>query len=267
MNPTPQELKRGKLTKKKLEQAVAKIDQEGYVVLERAVPTALLKEIRDAMDSVHRQHFKAHPSATKNANSLGKGRGIFNVRPPKEMPFMDPLVVANPFVVQILEQVLGADIFCASYNTNNSWPGSGVQHVHRDQDPLFENLPHPLPPSAVTASIPLVPFTEQTGATEIWPGTHLYPGPYPGGISSFDAVAGDRTSCRMLASWGSIVLRDGRMWHRGMPNKTKKVRTMLSLVYRRPFNARDQSMGIRQEVWNHIPERARQIFRFSPVND
>ncbi len=267
MNPTPQELKRGKLTKKKLEQAVTMLDEVGYVVLKGAVPTALLKEIRDAMVSVHRQHFKAHPTAPKRPNSFGKGRGIFNVRPPREMPFMDAQVVANPFVLQIAEQVLGADLFCASYNTNNSWPGSRVQHVHRDQDPLFENLSHPLPASALTASIPLVPFTEQTGATEIWPGTHLYPGPYPGGISTFDSIAGDRTSCRMLAPWGSIVLRDGRMWHRGMPNKTKKVRTMLSLVYRRPFHARTQSMGMRQEVWDYIPERAQQIFRFSPLTD
>ena len=266
MNPTPQELKRNKLTKKKLEQALTKLDEEGYVVLERAVPTALLKEIRDAMVSVHRQHFKAHPTATKSPNSLGKGRGIFNVRPPREMPFMDPEVVANSLVMQIVEQVLGADFFCASYNTNNSWPGSRKQHVHRDQDPLFENLPHPLPPSALTASIPLISFTEQTGATELWPGTHLYTGPYPEDRPTFDSIAGDRASCRMLAPSGSIVLRDGRMWHRGMPNKTKKVRTMLSLVYRRPFHARNQTMGIRQEVWNYIPERAQQIFRFSPVN-
>ena len=76
MNPPPKELKRGKLTKKKLEQVMAKIDEEGYVVLERTVPTTLLKEIRDAMDSVHRQHFKAHPNAMKKPNSLGKVRGM-----------------------------------------------------------------------------------------------------------------------------------------------------------------------------------------------
>ena len=59
---------------------------------------------------------------------------------------------------------------------------------------------------------------------------------------------------------------DRMIGHRGMPNKTKKVRTMLSLVYRRPFHARNQTMGIRQEVRNYIPERAQQIFRFSPLN-
>ncbi len=267
MKPTPQELKRGKLTKTRLEHCVTKLDEEGYVVLEGVMPTALLKEIRAAMDAVHQQHFRAIPRATKRPHAFGKGQGIFGVRVPKEMPFMDPKVVTNPFVVPILDQVLGSDFFCAAYNTNNSWPGSRAQHAHRDHDPLFENLPYALPPSALTASIPLVSFNEKTGATELWPGTHLYPGPYLGDIRNFDSITGERTSCRMLAPMGSIVLRDGRMWHRGMPNKTKKVRTMLSLVYRRAFHGQHQTMGFRQEVWNDIPERTQQVFRFSSVND
>jgi ectoine hydroxylase-related dioxygenase (phytanoyl-CoA dioxygenase family) len=267
MKLSPQELKRGKLTKKKLDHCVTEIDTEGYAILEGVVPTSLLREIRGAMDPLHQQHFRSHRTATKRPHAFGKGHGIFGVRAPKEVPFLDPRVVTNGFAVQILDEVLGTDFFCASYNTNNSWPGSRAQHVHRDHDPLFENLPHPLPPSGLTASIPLVPFTEKTGATEIWPGTHLYPGPYPGGVRNFDSIAGDRPSRRMLAPLGSIVLRDGRMWHRGMPNKTTKVRTMLSLVYRRAFHGQHQLMGIRQEVWNDIPEKTRQVFRFSSVND
>ena len=260
-------MKRDKLTKKKLEHCLTKLDEEGYVVLEGVVPTAILKEIRAAMGALHQQHFRAHPKAAERPHAFGKGHGIFGVRAPKEMPFVDPLVVTNRFVLQILDQVLGSDFFCASYNTNNSWPGSRAQHAHRDHDPLFENLAHALPPSAVTASIPLVSFTEKTGATDLWPGTHLYPGPYPGGVRNFDSMTGDKTSRRMLAPLGSIVLRDGRMWHRGMPNGTKKVRTMLSLVYRRAFHGQHQTMGFRQEVWNDVPERTRQVFRFSSVND
>ena len=104
MKLSPQELKREKLTKKKLDQCVTQIDKEGYVILEGVVPTSLLKEIRGAMDSVHMQHFRAHPTATKRPHAYGKGHGIFGVRAPKEMPFLDPRVVTNPMVVQILDQ-------------------------------------------------------------------------------------------------------------------------------------------------------------------
>ena len=101
----------------------------------------------------------------------------------------------------------------------------------------------------------------------LWPGTHLYPGPHPGSIRSFDRVAAERASRRMLAPLGSIVLRDPRMWHRAMPNNTKKVRTMLSLGYRRAFHASGRAMGLRREVWSQLPEHAREVLRFSPVHD
>ena len=266
MIPTPQELKRGKLTKKNLEQAVALLGEEGYLVLQGLVPKTLLKEIRQAMVPVHRQFFEKGPGPLERPHAFGKGHGIFGVRPPREMPFMDPQVVANPVVLQIIEQVLGPDFIWDFYNTNNSWPGSRVQHVHRDLDPLFDNLPHPLPAAAMVLSIPLVAFTARSGATEIWPGTHLFPGPYSGPDRSFDAVAPDRPSRRMLSPLGGVVLRDPRMWHRGMPNRTGKVRTMLTLIYRREFYASARAMGIRREVWEQLPERARHMLRFSSVD-
>ena len=103
--------------------------------------------------------------------------------------------------------------------------------MHRDVDPLFDDLSHALSVNSVVVSIPLMPFTEKSDATETWMGTHLYPGPYPGKDRSFDAIAAGRPFCRMLSPLGGLVLRDPRMWHCGMPNSTKSVRTMLIFVY------------------------------------
>jgi ectoine hydroxylase-related dioxygenase (phytanoyl-CoA dioxygenase family) len=269
MKATEQELKRGKLARKNLSAAADTLRTEGFVVLEGIVPKELLKEVRNAMVSVHQHFFRQYPRSPLGEHSHGKGHGIFGVAPPQEMPFMDPLIVANPIALQVVEEVLGSDFFCDFYNTNNSWPGSRAQHVHRDSDPLFENLPIALPASAVVTSIPLVPFTVATGATQVWPGTHLYPGPYPDETKSFDIWAPDRPSVRMLAPLGAIVLRDPRMWHCGMPNKTKRVRTMLTVSYRHSLLGRNRTrtLVMRHNVWSQLPAEGQHVFRFSQVGN
>ena len=79
----------------------------------------------------------------------------------------------------------------------------------------------------------LLDTDEENGATEYWPGSHLDAG---------QSVLTDRmVSEELLASWprgsgrfacprGSLLLRDMKMWHRGMPNTTAVHRPMPTLI-------------------------------------
>jgi ectoine hydroxylase-related dioxygenase (phytanoyl-CoA dioxygenase family) len=66
---------------------------------------------------------------------------------------------------------------------------------------------------------------------------------------------------------GSTLVRDMRVWHRAMPNRSDRRRTMLSLVYHRYF----PTLGYQFKAADPLPdgamervsERARQIFRFN----
>ena len=91
--------------------------------------------------------------------------------PPVCSPFMDAVAIENPFAVQVTEAAIGPDFFCTFYNTNTQWPHSGMQHVHRDFEHLFPAFPVPLPIIQVIVNIPLIDFTLENGATEVWPGT------------------------------------------------------------------------------------------------
>ena len=78
----------------------------------------------------------------------------------------------------------------------------------------------------------------ENGALEIWPGTH-------NDVRSGDRVADgllvpdewlearreDVPPVRVPLSKGSMLLRDGRLWHRGTTNSTAHARPMVAMLY------------------------------------
>lgn len=78
-----------------------------------------------------------------------------------------------------------------------------------------------LPPFYYTALIPLVPLTETNGATEFIKGSHR--------LTYAEAVAQPRLMFDVDP--GSVVLFDGRIFHRGRANDTAELRTVLYHVY------------------------------------
>ena len=269
MEITPAEYQQGKLSKEHLVLALETLRSDGYVILENAVPKSLIETIRDTFNPILQDHIEANPQIldANKVGYVGKGHGIFGLHPPRQNPFMDPLIIANPFARPILAEALGTDFFCAFYNTNTSWPGSGTQNVHRDSPPLVADYPHPLPAFSIVLNIPLIDFTAANGATQIWPTTHLDNRPDPQGINDYSIWAADTPSRLTEVPVGSLVLRDMRMWHRGMPNRTGIIRSMLAVVYNRLFYDFNRRLEIPSTVWEEMPQEAQEIFRFNSVID
>lgn len=111
------------------------------------------------------------------------------------------------------------------------------QPVHADAD-----FAYPAHPFALVVNVPLVTMTPENGSTEVWLGTHT------GDLSQQEGAHGQRASGRIiqhllqqraetdppsqpLIPKGSIVIRDLRLWHAGMPNKTDQVRIMLAMIH------------------------------------
>ena len=115
------------------------------------------------------------------------------------------------------------------------------QPVHSDAD-----FDHPDHPFALVTNVPLIEMTPANGSTEIWLGTHKFD------VSAQDGAHGDRASGRIkkklldernvicapqqpIIPKGSLVVRDLRLWHAGMPNYTDQVRIMLALIHFAPW--------------------------------
>lgn len=88
-------------------------------------------------------------------------------------------------------------------------------------------------------------MTPHNGSTEVWLGTHTG----MGGIEAQEGAHGERASGRIKKDLlekrvethgppiqpnikkGSIVVRDLRLWHAGMPNMSEEVRVMLAQIH------------------------------------
>lgn len=150
--------------------------------------------------------------------------------------FKSTELVANPLAMHCMREILGNDLRILYYNSNLARPGSDAQRIHRDNAHLFDGeMSVPTPPFSLVVNVLLSDFTSETGSTEVWPGSHLVMDSHWAEESEFpvEARAEALSSRRLNAPAGSLVIRDVRMWHRGMPNNSSQTRSMLSLVYKR----------------------------------
>jgi hypothetical protein len=188
-----------------------------------------------------------HPNLSGRMNenrriyALTKPRNI-QQDPPLTKTYFDPETFLNPIAAQITSSVLGPKPRLSFISANASLPSSPPtrQPVHSDAD-----FAHPSSPFALVINIPLITMTPENGSTELWLGTHS--------ISSKDCQEGDhgerasgrvkadlleerrevRAPCQPVVKKGSVVVRDLRLWHAGMPNlgAEGEVRVMLSLIH------------------------------------
>jgi len=102
-------------------------------------------------------------------------------------------------------------------------PGSKEGDWHRDIVPLFSdnNLNLSLPPCYYTVLIPLMDLSEENGTTQFIIGSHKV---------DFEKTS-QLSKVQFAAKKGSVILLDGRIFHRGMPNLSNEVRQMLYIIY------------------------------------
>ena len=265
MQLTPEERADGALGEARLAEALRAFRDTGLVVLENLYDPAWVAEVRKAYDLALAAHMEAI-GGLPAVQQTPTEKNHLSFYPPITPPFSDPQIIANPIALQLMEALLGRDLQCSYYHSNTSYPGSGTQNIHRDGGHLFgTEVPVALPPSFLALNVPLCGFTEANGSTEVWPGTHLIVDTDPADGGKLVERAAGLPSLRTNIPAGSLVLRDMRMWHRGMPNTTETPRTMLALIYRRGWMADSSALKIPQTVWDGWPERTQQIFRGNTV--
>ena len=251
-----QERADNKPTAESIDAAARLLRETGLVVVESVLPHEWIETVNTAMQAV-----------------LDMGQEVHNdTHPMFEMPFMNPLIIDNPYAMPIMKAVMGEKIFAyLPYGCNSTAPGSDIQWIHRDSGQLFPELPFALPVSSIVVNIPLVDFTVENGATEVWPGSHLIIDDEAVRNSPYNVCEEERAaqlpSFQLVMPAGSIVVRDMRCWHRAMPNRTQTRRHMLALVYFRRFHHAPDAPNIfnarvPEEIWTNLSEDAQEVYRF-----
>ncbi|KAF4185849.1 hypothetical protein CNMCM7927_006274 [Aspergillus lentulus] len=232
----------GQLSPQNMEIAIRSLYHDGLVVVENAVPHAVLDRLNEKMVQ------DAYTLQSRKDNSpYNYNRGNIQQDPPPVKDYFDPDIFLNPFAMQITNTALGPRpkwTFCSG---NTAMPPTAdcpptSQPVHSDAD-----FDHPTHPFAYVVNVPLIKMTPENGSTEIWLGTHI-----DSGLHVQEGMQGDRASgrikldelekrrairppCQPVVPKGAIVVRDLRLWHAGVGNNTEQVRVMLAMIHFAPW--------------------------------
>ena len=206
-------------TSETLRRAADALREDGWAVLEDVVAPGHLERLNEALEEETARRLAAEP-----------WRRRFLQSPPLAAPFVFGDVVANPQVVAVTRNVLGAGVYCNLYSTNTNCPGSTSQPVHVDAGQLWPELRQGHPPATLAVNIPLIPATAENGTIEIWPGTHLDTrATYQVDPRDLAARRGVAPPIVLELPLGSVLLRDLRLWHRGLANPSSVNRHMLTM--------------------------------------
>jgi ectoine hydroxylase-related dioxygenase (phytanoyl-CoA dioxygenase family) len=226
VDPSPAERRRGTLSGAHREQVLAAMQRDGVLVLDQIVDHSPLDFLKARMDrdSVELLAF---------CDSIGgnpRDRGHLQQGPPPMAPYVFPDYVANPLICDALHTILGDGAYCEFYNGNTNCPGSTHQQLHLDAMHAPSTDEVAALTSAVVVNVVPQDVDERNGAVELWPGTHriVVPTPVPD-----DEIATRRAMSapvRGVIRKGDVLLRDSRLWHRGVPNPSREYRHMIAMV-------------------------------------
>ncbi len=230
LKPTREELARESFGEAHLHAAVTALGETGFIVIKDVVDHDHLDTLRVQME----KDLKKIQSLSVVPHNFVWGN--IQQHPPPYAKYIFRDVVANPFACQITRSVLGAGAYINGVTGNSNVPGSTIQPVHVDDGQLWPGLAVAPPASRLAVNLALGDTTAENGAIELWPGTHLDLRQVIGQDIRVDESAVEerrKTVPPVLGETtkGSVLIRDMRLWHRGMPNAGTETRFMIAMVH------------------------------------
>jgi len=226
------------------------------------------EEIKEARNLIHHYSNKESNKAThfqdKNEDKIDLQRRVWNLLNKGDV-FVK--MVQHPVLMQIGSAFLGDEFCLGSIAANRLLPGGPGQEAHIDYPywdmykvssfPLNVN---PAFPMNLQATILLDDFTEENGATAVWPGTQKecrYP---------TEEDAKNYPQERMLGKAGDVAIFYGLTWHAASDNvSTDSDRSAILIQYLPKFvkPLEDQKRGVSLEVQNKASEQLKQLLGFN----
>jgi ectoine hydroxylase-related dioxygenase (phytanoyl-CoA dioxygenase family) len=234
-----------------LEEHIAKVESEGFTIVENAIEPALVDELVAAIDSLH-----AALSVSPAAN-LFEGLATLRVYNLLARARVFEKVPVHEAILPIVERVLDQGCLVSSLSSITILPGERAQPIHAD-DQLIP-LPKPHVPLVCNTMWALTDFTEENGATRLVPGTHK-------ADSNPELTLDDSVhkTIGAVMKKGSVLIWNGSLWHGGGANKTNERRIGLAMNYCVGWmrQQENQQLGIPIDVAKHFSPRLRKLTGF-----
>ncbi|GGD00968.1 phytanoyl-CoA dioxygenase family protein [Pyruvatibacter mobilis] len=194
---------------------LAAVESEGYVIIEGLLSndeiSAIRAELLTMLDHTGRNDFEGH--LTQRLYSM-----------PEKTRVTDKLI-EHPRILALLDSLLMPGYLLSQAQAINILPGETEQAPHADDG--FYPVPRPRAGLSAATVWAIDPFTEDNGATVVFPRSQTWPdGRVP--------RAEDETVQAVMAP-GSVVFYPGTLWHGGGANRSDAARLGVTCQYCEPW--------------------------------
>lgn len=245
----------------------ARFDRDGYLVF----PSVLSADEVEALRGALAPYLAANIAGRNDFEGLKTNR-IYAML--AKSPLFAELAI-HPLALAFAEADLGRECLLSACLAINIHPGETVQPWHYDDG--HYRLPRPRASLGVSAFWTIDETTEENGATEILPGSHIWPEQALPGSSSptsfstrqFNAQAHDPgardDAVKVAMPSGSLMLAKGTLWHRGGANRSDKARMIITPQYCPGWTRTLENMclAVPPAIAATLPERARELIGYS----
>lgn len=206
--------------------ALDQIRSEGYTVLSDAASPGQVRRIRDEMEPI----FETAPFGRNDFEGFRSQR-IYALL--AKAPSTADLIT-NGRLTSLLEQLLHPNYLLSAHIAINVHPGETAQLFHADDG--YCAMARPRQHLGVSAVWALDDFTQDNGATEVIPGSHLWGDQRP------DPDDPRTRAIEMKA--GSVVVFLGSTYHRGGANTSDTVRLGITPQFCEPWIRQIETMTL-----------------------
>ncbi len=227
-----------------------RIRTDGFTVIERLVDSSVVDAIKHELApwlrGAHfgRNDFEGFFSERVYA-LLGKAPGVAQL-------------IEHPAVLAIVDELLPSHYLLSAALAINVHPGENAQDFHGDDSAGGFPLRRPRPMQGVSAIWALDEFTNDNGATEVAPGSHLW---------GEDRIPTDRDAIKAVMPAGSVLLFAGNLLHRGGANRSQTVRLAITPQYCAPWMRQIENMvlAVPPKIAGQYSERIQALLGYSVV--
>ncbi|MBT3535118.1 MAG: phytanoyl-CoA dioxygenase family protein, partial [Rhodospirillaceae bacterium] len=181
-------------------------------------------------------------------------------------------------VLAILDQMLAPNYLLSAGLSIDLHPGETPQALHFDDS--FYAVPRPRPAIGMSVIWAIDPFTDQNGATQLIPGSHLWGEQTPDGVPDEAEIALPRNGpaheepmiqnledllVDAVMPAGSALIFPGTLWHRGGGNRSPVNRLAVTLQYCAPWARQQENMflAVPRDITESLSPRVRALMGYS----